>query len=610
MKKLMVSGAGLLVIVLAFFGFNLVSGLSLSGLRLDLTEQKLYTLSPGTQRILSELDAPLDLYFFYSDTLSRDLPPLRNYARRVEEMLKAYRQQAVTNLRVQVIDPQPFSEQEDEAARFGLQAVPLQQGGDNLYFGLAGRNAQGDTQVIPFFALDQEEHLEYELSRLVQTLAKPKRPVVGVLSGLQLSGGFDLMMRQPMPPYTVYEQVRQLFELQVLKRDVDQIPENISVLWLVHPKHLPQQALYAIDQFVLRGGKLLAFIDPYAEADSGELPGELGADRVSDLGPLLEAWGVRLLANQVVGDGAYAMAVGRGQDQRPVRHPGWLNLPKNAIDSQDIALAGLENITLATAGALQSLEHATTRFTPLLSSSEYAMPLEAARFATLNDPEDLMRELEPTGERYVLAARIDGPAQSAFPEGIEGQKDGLREADTINVILVADTDLLSDRMWVQVQDFFGQSVVQPWADNGAFVVNTLDHLSGSEALISVRSRGRFSRPFTVVERLQRTAEQRFLDKEHTLQARLADTEQQLAALQQSEEPGKTLELSDEQQQALQRFIEQKLELRRELREVRYQLNADIDELGRTLKLINIAAVPALLTIVVMLAGLWRRRAQK
>jgi ABC-type uncharacterized transport system involved in gliding motility auxiliary subunit len=610
MKKLMVSSAGLALIALAFLAFNLFSSLSLSGARLDLTEQKLYTISAGTEQILAELQQPIELDFFFSATTAKDLPALRTYAKRVEEMLKAYQRAAGDKLKLRIIDPAPFSEDEDKAAEFGLQGIPLQQGGDQLYLGLAGKNAQGDTQVIPFFALDQEEFLEYELSRLVQSLAKPERPVVGVLSGLPINGGFDMQARQPTPPWMVMEEIRQLFKIESLKADVDLIPEPVSVLLLIHPKQLPEQTLYAIDQFVLRGGKLLAFVDPFSEVDTqAGMPGEPAIDQSSNLAPLFKAWGLRLVPDQVLGDGSYAMSVSMGQGQRAVRHAAWLSLPKSALDQDDISTAALENLTVASAGILEPLEGAKTRFIPLLQSSQYAMPFAAKRFGLLQNPEELIRELQPTGERYAIAARISGPAQSAYPAGIEGRKDGLKQADTINVIAVADTDMLSDRMWVQVQDFFGQRIPQPWADNAGFAINALDNLAGSEALISVRSRGRFTRPFEVVEAIQRDAEVRFREKEQALQARLADTEQKLAALQRSDDPSKALELTPEQQATLRQFLQEKLKIRKELREVRYQLNADIEALGRSLKFANIALVPLLLTLGVLALWLWRRRKQ-
>lgn len=253
MKRVLSSGAGLLLIALAFLAFNMVSGLLFSGARLDLTEQKLYTISPGTKRILAGLDEPINLYFFYSDSGARELVPLRNYARRVEELLRAYEGEANGRIRLQVIDPEPFSENEDKATEFGLQGIPLQQGGDNLYFGLAGSNALDGVQVIPFFPLDQEEFLEYDISRLVQTLAQPQRPVVGLMSSLPLNGGFDMASRQPTSPWMVMEEIRQQFDLRSLKSDATEIPPEVSVLLLLHPKQLPEQTLYAIDQFVLRG---------------------------------------------------------------------------------------------------------------------------------------------------------------------------------------------------------------------------------------------------------------------------------------------------------------------------------------------------------------------
>jgi ABC-type uncharacterized transport system involved in gliding motility auxiliary subunit len=610
MKRMMYSGAGLLLIALAFLAFNMLAGLTLTNARVDLTEQKLYTISDGTKKILGGIDEPINLYFFYSDKTAKDLVVLRNYARRVEEMLKAYERTADGRIKLHIVDPEPFSEDEDKAAEFGLQAIPLEQGGDQVYFGLAGTNSVDETQIIPFFPLDQEEFLEYEISRLVQTLAKPERPVVGVLSGLQLNGGFDMASRQPTPPWMVMEEVRQLFRIESLKGDIDQIPEQVSVLLLVHPKNLPQQTQYAIDQFVLRGGKLLAFVDPWSEADNGmAMPGEPGGDKSSDLDTLFKAWGLRMLPGKVLGDGANSMSVSMGQDKPPARHAAWLNLPRHSLDQSDVSTGGLENITLATAGILEPLEGAKTRFLPLIQSSEYAMPFDVQRFGMLADPEELIRELKPTGERYAVAARISGPVQSAFPNGIEGRKDGLKAADNVNLIVVADTDMLSDRMWVQVQDFFGQRVPQPWADNAGFAINALDNLAGSDALISVRSRGRFSRPFDVVEKLQRDAEVQFREREQELQQRLTDTEQKLASLQQNQDPAKALELTPEQQATLQQFVQEKLRIRKELREVRFQLNADIEDLGRTLKFINIALVPLVLTLGVLVLWLWRRRRQ-
>ena len=346
MKRLMYSSVGLVLIAVAFVGFNVLPNGLFKNTQLDFTEQKLYSLSSGTKQLLKELEEPISLQYFYSDKATRDVPMLRNYAQRVEELLDTYVRMADGKLRLEVIDPEAFSEDEDRAAALGLQAVPLEQDGAQLYFGLAAENAQGDQQVIPFFALDQEELLEYELSRLISSVAQTERPVIGVLSGLPLNGGFDMQAGQPLPAWTIIEEVRQQFAIESLKDDIDLIPAHVSTVLLVHPNTLNQATLYAIDQFVLGGGKLLVFVDPYSEADSGtSMPGELALDKASDLPELFKAWGVRMLPDQVIADGVYAMSVGVGPQQRAVRHPGWFALPKKAVDGSDGITSQLNDIT-------------------------------------------------------------------------------------------------------------------------------------------------------------------------------------------------------------------------------------------------------------------------
>jgi ABC-type uncharacterized transport system involved in gliding motility auxiliary subunit len=608
----MYSGAGLLVLLLAFFAFNMATGVLLPGARLDLTEQKLYTLSDGTREILQELEEPIDLYFFFSEGASKDLVVLRNYQRRVAEMLKEYERRADGMIRLHIIDPEPFSEAEDRAAEFGLQAIPLSESGDSLYFGLAGTNELAQREIIPFFALEQENMLEYELSRLVSTLAKPDKPQVGLISGLPVDGGMNPYSQQPQAPWVALEQMRQVFEVKTLAEDVDAIPEDIQVLLLIHPKALSEAALYAVDQFVLRGGKLLAFVDPFAEADQGmEAMIEGMADgKASDLGPLLQAWGVAYNPERVVVDARQGMAVGRGQGQRPARHIGWLEVEPAQINREDTITAPLQLLTVATGGALVPVEGSQTEFTPLLQSTADSALVPSERFTKLQDPEELLQGFAPDAEVYTLAARLSGPAASAFPNGMEGREPGLKQADNINVVLVADTDMLTDRMWVQVQDLFGQRISQPWADNGGLLVNALDNLSGSDALISVRSRGDFSRPFTVVEELQRKAESRFRASEQRLQERLAETDQKLAQLQQRQDPTQLSELTAEQRETIQSFLDEKVAIRKQLRDVRFQLNADIDALGTQLKLLNTMLMPLLLTLAVLLWWLLGRARRK
>lgn len=603
MKRMFYSSLGLVVVALAFFVFNALSSLLFKDVQLDLTEQKLYTLTEGTQQLLAGLDEPIELYFFYSNQAARDMPQVRHYAQRVHELLATYTRLADGKLKLHVIEPEPFSAQEDQAAQMGLQAIPLAQG-ESLYLGLAGKNSQGDVQSIAFFALEQEELLEYELSRMLHALSQTSLPVIGVMSGLQLNGGFDMLSGQAQPAWMVMEEVRQQFQIESIALTADEIPESVSVLWLVHPQNLSPPTLYAIDQFVMRGGKLLVFVDPYSEFDTGM---SMAADelqaRASNLQTLFEAWGLSLRDDVVVGDSLYAMTVGVGSEQRAVRHLGWLNLPKQALSAEDVVTAPLQNITLATAGVLEPLEGATTLFTPLLQTSDSAMPYAARRFAGLRSPTELQADMQPTGERYTLAARISGPAKSAFTQGLEGQLPGLKQAKQIQVLVVADTDMLRDTMWVQVQDFFGQRLPQPWASNANFVVNAMDNLLGSDALLGVRSRAQFSRPFTLVDRLRRTAEERYAEKEQQLQRRLMQAEQKIAELQTGDTE---LNVSMQHQATIQQFMQERLQIRKELREVRYQLNADIESLGTTVKVFNVAVMPFILTFAMVLIGLHRR----
>ncbi|MFA5676843.1 MAG: Gldg family protein [Pseudomonas sp.] len=612
MKRLMYSGTGLLLLLVAFIAFNISTGTLLPGARLDLTEQKLYTISDGTRQILKDLDEPVTLYFFFSERASKDLVMLRNYARRVEEMLREYERVADGKLQLHIIDPQPFSEAEDRAAEFGLQAVPLSQTGEQLYFGLAGTNELAQREVIPFFALEQEGLLEYELSRLINGLAQVEKPQIGLISGLPIGGGMNPMTGQPGAPWVAYEQLQQVFSVQELDADIDAVPEDVDVLLLVHPKILSEATLFAIDQFVLRGGKLLAFIDPLAESDQSmeAMMDGMADGKASDLAPLLGAWGVGYDPEQVVLDSRLGMSVSRGQGQLPARHIGWLEVEKHFMSSDDTVTAPLQLLTVATAGSLQPLEGASTTFQPLLSSSAHSALTSSSRFSSLQDPEALLNGFKSDETIHHFAARLQGPASTAYPQGLEGRLPTVTEAANINVMLIADTDLLSDRMWVQVQDFFGQRIPQPWADNGGFLINALDNLSGSEALISVRSRGDFSRPFTVVEELQRQAESRYRASELRLQQQLEETEQRLLELQQGQDPSQLTELSAEQEAAIQRFLDEKLAIRKQLRDVRYELNADIERLGTRLKVMNIVLVPALLTLGVLLwwvIGRARRR---
>lgn len=643
------STTSLILLALAFIAAVIISNQLFSGWRIDLTENKLYTLSDGTKRILQKVEEPINLHFYFSDKATENIPSLRSYANRVRELLEEIEDAADGKINLSIIDPLPFSEEEDRAAQFRLQGVQIAASPDTIYMGLAGTNSVGDEEVIPFFQPDKEEFLEYDIAKLISTLSQPERQAVGLISGVRMSGDFNPQTQQMQSPWVIFQQAQQLFDVRILGSDIESVDDEIGLLWIVQPKNLPDKTLYAIDQFILAGGKALIFVDPLAEADpsaaaQGMPPGMPPQGQGSNLGRLFDAWGLSYTPNDVVADAALALQVSSGMTGRPVRHLGLLGISSSQLNSEEVVTADLEAVNVGMAGHLGASEEVSLTFQPLVSSSQNAAIMPTSRFSFLPDPAALQRDFSPTGEEYVIAARLSGNFPSAFPDGPpavaadgdEETQENRRETgeppasaepenaaddatehsantpthlsqavEAGNVIVVADVDMLSDRMWVQVQNFFGQEIANAFADNGTFVINALDNLSGSNDLIDVRSRASYSRPFTRVADLRAQAEARFQETEQSLQQELEDTERRLTELQSSREDSGNILMTEEQQAEIDRFIDRRAEIRQELRAVQRGLDRDIERLGTILKSTNIGLVPLLLTVFVLIA-LWRR----
>ncbi len=633
-------GAGILVILAVVLVAAVVTSQQLlTGARLDLTENRLYTLSPGTRTLLGRIDEPINLYFFFSEDATRDFPALRTYAQRVRELLEEMSAASDGRLRLQLLDPTPFSEAEDRATALGLQGANIGPLGESVYFGLAGSNAVGEQALIGFFDPQQEAFLEYELARLVLELLDTQRPVVGLLSGLQVEGGFDPMTRQMSSPWVVLEQARQLFEVRSLSPTLTQIDEDVDILWLLHPRDLGEPALYAIDQFLMRGGRVLAMVDPFAQLDQPDPMDPTGGMEhvpASSLNRLLSAWGVRVPEEEIVLDDVFALSVS-GMDQRPVRHLGLIGIRRDGLDEATVTTAALEQINFAFSGHIVRDGDSALTLDALVSTSGQAAVVPAFTARMSPDPDSLREAFEPQGEPLTLAARISGSVPTSFPDGppaaandadsanaenvddaIEDEGNGVESIEAgrgehlaqsrgdINLVLIADSDIASDRMWVQVQSFFGQRLPSAFASNGDFLINTLDFLGGSEELMGLRGRAPFQRPFTRVETLRREADARVSETLASLEAELRDTEQRLAQLQSAREDAGSLLLSPEQEAEIERFRTRQVQLRQELRQVQREREASIEALGTRLKILNIALVPAALTLFA-LAGAWRRR---
>lgn len=632
---------------------------SLPSVRIDLTEDNLYSLADGTRNILTNLEQPVELMFFYSESLTEDAPQIRSYGTRVQELLQEIVIASNGNLTLNVIDPEPFSEDEDLATQYGVQAVPVSQGGQAIYFGLVAAQGgdQADaplglrvTETMPLIRPDQEEFLEYEFMKLISTVANPDRQIVGLMTELTLDGGFDPATGQGTQQWMIMDIIRQLYEVRRIGVDAEVIEEDIDILMLVHPEGLSQQTLYAIDQFVMRGGQTLLFLDPNADSMVGRsAQGTLiPAGMRSDLPGLLDAWGIAYDSSKVLTDSDLALRVMMTQGGRPAPHLGMLGAQRAGgnLAQNDIITSRLETINLSSAGAIAAAEGATTNFEPLMRSSTNAMLMDAGLLENITDPSILFDEFESADESYVIAARVTGPVATAFPGGppveevaVEATDDAAAVETTdaaeteiesaepeeelaataphlsesvapVNIVVYADTDMLTDRMWVQVAQFLGQRIPQPFANNGDLIINTLDNLSGGADLVSIRSRGRYSRPFTRVIDLQRAADDRLRVEESELLERLAETETKLAELNQDENGQLLGQITPEIQAEIDQFNAELVETRRSLRDVQYQLTEDIERLGSTLKAINTALVPILLTLLLLGVGYVRSQRRR
>jgi ABC-type uncharacterized transport system involved in gliding motility auxiliary subunit len=534
--------------------------------------------------------------------------------------------------------------------------------GETGYFGLVATNATDNQQTIPYFDPDRESFLEYDVTKLVYALAHPKKRTIGLMTSLPLDGGKSPMRRQPTPPWLIMSQIREFFDVRTIDQTVKSIPSDIDVLMVAQPTKLTPDAAYAIDQYVLKGGKVLAFIDPVAESAEMQLLQDQGNGR-EELTKLLKGWGVNFDHKQVAADIRHARRVqfGGGNGNTPTGEPmvtdfvAWLGLDKSSINPNDVLAAGIDEINVASAGVLSKVDGSSVDFSPILQTSSDAQIIPPQKVGFGADPIALLRNYVSGGHKLVLAARLSGETKTAFPDGPpkpadakkaddktksadkdkKGTTDNKSSADAskpaaasdkasasdktaavkevkpaqvksgkINVIVVADTDLLADQFWVN-RNLMGQNVVIPTANNASFVVGALENLSGSNALIALRGRGVKERPFTLVEDLRRDAEQKFRTKEEALEGKLKTAQEELQKIQSSGEGGNGVILTDKEQEAVEKFRGQMLDTRRELRKVKLALRQNIDDLDGWLKFANIGLVPLMLGAAAV--GLsWRR----
>jgi len=624
MNKHLLSTTGLVLAIILFVSFNIVLNGNLKSARIDLTENNLYTLSDGSLNILESLDQPITLRFYYSEQVAQALPSLKAYAQRVQELLEEYQRSSNGMIRLITVNPEPFSDNEQRAKNYGLQAVPIDGEPDPLYFGLAGTNLLDGVESISFFHPEKEDVLEYELTKLLFKLSSADRKSIAVMSALPVDGEqYDpLKGETPSPdgpkPWAFMNELRQMFNVSVLPNDIRRIPSSVDVLLVIHPKDFQDRALYAIDQYVLNGGKLIAFVDPYAEIDIPERDPDnpmaaMVANRSSNMENLFKQWGFERSKPDVIADRKTAMKVdfGARSNNQAIDYVLWQAIGNDQFNTSETITNHLKRLEMATTGLFHILDEKTTNVVPLVSSSNEAMLVNKRVVQFRNDPMALFTKYVAGTKSYPIIVRATGDVKTAFPEGFNG-KDGkpmpFHRSDSkqpIDVIAIADVDMLQDRFWVQIQDFYGQQVNFNKSDNINFLTNAIDELTDNTGLISIRSRVGYSRPFDLVIELQRDAEQRFRTKERELQKKLKETQQRIARMQVERSGSGEEILNDQQQKEIAEFRQELNKTQQQLREVQGDLRKEIDDLDTQLKFFNIGFVPILIAIIAVVSG-WMR----
>jgi ABC-type uncharacterized transport system involved in gliding motility auxiliary subunit len=630
-------GRNTLVIVLLLVGLLLVNYLaSALPVRLDATAGSIYSLSPGTKRMLAKIEEPvtLDLYFSKDAT---GLPiAYKNYAERVQEMLRQYVRASRSRLTLNVINPRPDTPEEEKATAAGLTPQVSRQGGERFFFGLVVTQAD-QQKTIPAFAPQNEQFLEYDLSKLIYSVQQLDKPKLGLLTSLPLQGTSPqemqmmMMMRQrPRPAQFIIEEWKQTFNIVTVEPSATELPAGLDVLAVVHPQNLSPQLQFAIDQFLLSGKPIFLAVDPSSQyfkrqGQQAMMMGGPTPNASSDLPTLLKAYGVQYDPQKIVGDLENPLSVG-GPGNTVMRMPTWLSLTRDNLSTQSPATARLSSVWFIEAGSLAPQAGSSLTFTPLVQTSDQSGDV-SSMMLQFAQGDEIARQITPSG-RKTIAALVTGKFKTAFPDGApkdagapppdphdikgeaaksEEKKDFFKESKgTSTLFVVADTDWLFDDYSVRQFDFFGQTAAEPYNDNLALASNTVELLGGSQDLLSIRGKGSSLRPFTVVRRMEYEAQQKYQEKLTALDAELSKLQSDLSKLQGEKTTGGRLVASPEMLKRIEDFQKQAAAKRAERREIRLALREGIDRLENTLLTLNLVTVP----VFVAAFGIWFHRARK
>lgn len=609
----------LIAIVVVFFAVNLLTSTTMRSMKLDLTADNLFTLPVGARNIARAVDEPINVKVYFSRSMLADNPAIMSLERRIEDTLRAFVSASGGVISLEVIDPEPFSEQEDQAIAAGLAGQPVGAAGEKIYFGLVATNSTDGREVIPWLGAIEPRLLNYELAQRVYVLSNPVKPKIAVMSGLPIDGAEASPMTggQPQRPWLIMNELRSQYDVMVMPpTDGTEIPQDVGVLLVVFPRNFDVKAWYAIDQFIMRGGRAIFALDAQCQS---YIPPEAmqnqmamyTADRSANLGPLGKVWKVDLAEKIVAGDQQNSVMVDApGQNARQVSYVVYLLLKGELLSDEDAVTTGLGLVTVQAGGVIDRAEDSPLQMEVLATTGEESMriPVEKVAFP---DPNALIRDFVPSGTHLPMVVRLTGEAPSAFPSGPPTGAAGFAEhltksAQPVNVILLSDADMLYDRAWAQEVGFGGMSLgYQKFADNASLLLNAVENLSGNSDLMSIRASASYFRPFTRVDEMRKTAEKASLAKEEELQTKLRDIEQRINEIQRTRTDGQQLTLTEEQKAEVAKFRQQQVQTRKELRQVQLDLNRDIHNLGTLLRFINIGLVPAVVALFAIGLGAYR-----
>lgn len=587
----------ILLSIIIFFSINIITNNMLGYSRIDFTENKLYSLSEGTKKLLKNLDEPIHLRLFISSNLVKDVPQFSTYANRVETILKTYSNISNGKITIETIDPKPFSDEEDRAVGMGINPFNATEMSDSLYFGLAATNSTNGQKNIPMFSPERETFLEYDLTSLISELSQIKKPIVSIIDNLGLSADG----RVGKPEQQILKQMKEMFKVEMVNESANELDKDTKILMVIHPKFLSDETLYMIDQWVLNGGATLIFLDPYAETELSRQQGMPPMNPRSDLKKLLDTWGIKFDNKQAVLDSEFGFRIARkinGRDVQVTNYP-WLNIRGEGLNKNDSTLSNLSTIVMTTAGSLLDTNK-NPILEPIIRSSKKSGVGDAQKAGNPEgDPRDLLSNIKSDNENYTLAGWIKANLNSSFINS-EDKKDNqlMKSKNKSNVLIVTDADMLMDRNWLTQRGAF--------ANNGDFVLNIVEKMIGGNALSDLRGKSTSWRPFEKIIELEKIAEEKFLIEEQMLAKKLEGMEDKIRNLTQNNDKDTDV-LSPETIKAIDGFKTEMMATRSQLRNVKFDLRRDVDLLKKWIISINVAILPIAFAAVSLIISLRRKR---